>query len=174
MICEVRKAGTPYARGMGFDQRRRLLLRQGFLPMWDSETCTAQMINITRLAKAARIVRIFGGLLPEDAKIMRDILERQELQKEEPEMKAKSGYVLRNVVGEHVLMPSGDNIGKFNGTVVLNEVAAFIWEKLQSPVSRHDLLAAVRDEYDVEEAAAARDLDALLEKLKSFGVIEDD
>ena len=45
---------------------------------------------------------------------------------------------------------------------------------MQTPVSRDDLLKAILDEYKVEEAAAAADLDALLEKLKGFGVIEED
>ena len=87
-------------------------------------------------------------------------------------MKAKSDFTLRDVMGEYILMPTGDNIGKYDGTIVLNDVAAFIWNKLQNPVSRDDLLVAVMDEFDVEEAVAAKDLDALLEKLTSFGVIE--
>lgn len=89
-------------------------------------------------------------------------------------MKAKSGFVLRNVVGEYVLMPTGDNIGRFDGTVILNDVAALVWEKLQNPVSREELLAAILNEYNVEEATAAADLDKLLEKLKSYGVIEEE
>ena len=43
-------------------------------------------------------------------------------------MKAKSGFILRNVVDEYILMPTGDNIGKFNGTILLNEVSALVWE----------------------------------------------
>ena len=89
-------------------------------------------------------------------------------------MKAKSGFTLKNVVGEYVLMPTGDNVGHYNGTVILNEVAAFIWEKLQNPISRDDLLAAVMDEYDVEQAVAAKDLDKMLEKMIGFGVIEEE
>lgn len=89
-------------------------------------------------------------------------------------MKAKSGFVLRNVVGEYVLMPTGDNIGRFDGTVILNDVAALVWEKMQNPVSREELLAAILDEYNVEEATAAADLDKLIEKLKGYGVIEEE
>lgn len=89
-------------------------------------------------------------------------------------MKAKPGFVLRNVVDEYILMPTGDNIGKFNGTVLLNEVSALVWEKLQNPVSRDDLLKAILDEFEVEKAVAAADLDALLKRLKEFNVIEDD
>ena len=88
-------------------------------------------------------------------------------------MKAKSGFVLRNVVDEYILMPTGDNIGKFNGTVLLNEVSALVWEKLQTPVSRDELLQAVLDTFEVDRAVASADLDFLLEKLKGYGIIEE-
>ena len=71
-------------------------------------------------------------------------------------------------------MPTGENIAAFNGALLLNSVSAYVWEKLQNPVSREDLLAAVTDKFEVDEETAAKDLDALLEKLKEFGVIEDE
>lgn len=89
-------------------------------------------------------------------------------------MKAKPGFILRNVVDEYILMPTGDNIGQFNGTVLLNDVSAFVWEKLQNPVSKEDLLKAVLDEFEVQRAVAAADLDTLIETLHGYGVIEDD
>lgn len=89
-------------------------------------------------------------------------------------MKAKPGFVLRNVVDEYILMPTGDNIGKFNGTVLLNAVSAFVWEKLQTPISREELLQAILEEFEVGKAVAAADLDALLKTLKEYDVIEDD
>ena len=89
-------------------------------------------------------------------------------------MKAKPGFVLINVVDEYILMPTGDNIGQFNGTVLLNEVSAFVWEKLQNPVSKEDLLKAILDEFEVQRAVASADLDALLETLRGYGVIEED
>ena len=89
-------------------------------------------------------------------------------------MKAKAGFVLRNVVDEFILMPTGDNIGQFNGTVLLNEVSAFVWEKLQSQISRDELLQAVLDEYEVDKDTASKDLDALIETLRGYNVIEDD
>ena len=88
-------------------------------------------------------------------------------------MKAKSGFVLRDVVGEKILMPVGDNITKFNGTVLLNAVSAFVWEKLQEPVSKEELLQAVVNEFEIDEETASRDLDELLEKFAGLGIIED-
>ena len=89
-------------------------------------------------------------------------------------MKAKPGFVVRNIADEFILMPTGDNIGKFNGTVLLNEVSAFVWEKLQNPLSKEDLLEAVLDEYEVSRDVAAKDLDNLLETLRGYDVIADD
>ena len=89
-------------------------------------------------------------------------------------MKAKSGFILRNIADEYILMPIGDNINQFKGTLLLNEISAFIWEKLQAPVSREDLLAAILNEYNVGEQQAAADLDVLLEKLRDYGLLTDD
>ena len=85
-------------------------------------------------------------------------------------MKIKDGFVLRNVIDEFIVMPTGSNIAKFDGAVVLNEVSAFIYKLLANPMSRDDLLTAVLNEYDVDEATAAADLDNLLEKLADMGV----
>ena len=89
-------------------------------------------------------------------------------------MRAKQGFVLRNLVGELVLMPTGENIARFNGTVLMNELSAFIWEKMQQPVSREELLTAILQEYEVDEATAASDLDALLDRLYELDMIEKD
>ena len=173
-ICEVRRSESCYVRAMTFGQRRKLLMRQSFMPMWDTETAAIQMANIARLAAGGNLVRAFSGPSDRDAQALYDALQQHKHLKEEIDMKAKAGFVLRNVVDEYILMPTGDNIGKFNGTVLLNEVSALVWEKLQNPVSRDDLLKAILDEFEVEKAVAAADLDALLEKLKGYGVIEEE
>ncbi len=173
-ICEVRRSESVYVREMDFTQRRKLLMRQCFLPMWDSETAAIQMVNISKLARNANIVRIFCGPTTEDAVALCSAIQEGNYLKEEVDMKANPGFVLRNVVDEYILMPTGDNIGKFNGTVLLNEVSALVWEKLQNPISREDLLKAILDEFEVEKAVATADLDALLAKLKEYGVISED
>ena len=149
-------------------------MRQCFLPMWDTDTAAVEMINISRLAAGAEIIRIFCGPEKEDARALYGALQEHHYLKEEPDMKAKPGFILRNVVDEYILMPTGENIGLFNGTVLLNEVSALVWEKLQNPVSREDLLKAVLDEFEVDRATASADLDELLKTLRSYGVIEDD
>ena len=88
-------------------------------------------------------------------------------------MKIRKGFVLRNVVDEYMVMPTGDNIARFEGTAVLNEVSAFVFQKLENAMSRDDLLAAILAEFDVPEATAAADLDALLGKFRELGLLEE-
>lgn len=174
-ICEVRRfESATYVREMSLAQRRSVLMQQCFIPMWDTETAAIQIANINKLARNAKIIRIFCGPEPKDAMALYNAIQEGNYLKEEKDMKANPGFVLRNVVDEYILMPTGDNIGKFNGTVLLNEVSALVWEKLQNPISRDDLLKAILDEFEVEKAVAAADLDALLAKLKEYGVISED
>ena len=94
-------------------------------------------------------------------------------ERDEAIVKARSGFVLRKMMGECMLMPAGDNIKKLGGALLLNPVSAFVWEKLQEPATREELLAAILERYQIDPETAARDLDGLLEKLKSFDVIEE-
>ncbi len=76
-------------------------------------------------------------------------------------------------MGECVLMPVDDNIAKFGGALLMNELAVFVWERLQTPVTRDELLAGILEAYDVDAETAASDLDRLLDELKRLGVTED-
>lgn len=88
-------------------------------------------------------------------------------------MKASTGFILRNLAGEYVVMPAGDNIGAFGGAILMNELSAFVWEQLKVSVSHDELLARILDRYEVEEKTAAADLDALLAEMKRMGIIEE-
>ena len=80
-------------------------------------------------------------------------------------MKVKSGFILRNIAGEYVLAPRGDRIREFRDVILMNELSAFIWERLQSETSRQQLLGSILEEYEVDEETAAGDMDAALEKI---------
>ena len=87
-------------------------------------------------------------------------------------MRLNEGFVLKSMAGENVIMPSGGKIAQFNGTVILNEVSAFIVKQLQhGPLSREDLLELVLAEYEVDRETAAKDLDELADKLSGMGVV---
>ena len=171
-LCEVRRSKTLRVRRLSPHQARSLLVRQCFLPMWDTETAVLQMRNILRFSENAPVLRAFSGRTPAEAGRLRRIIRDASYLGEGIDMKAKPGFTLRQLAGEYVLMPTDSNIGVYNGAVLLNSVSAFVWEKLQDDLAREDLLALVMDEFEVDEATAAKDLDALLDKLEELDLIQ--
>ena len=173
-ILEVRRSPANYVRALSEEQARRVITQQCFIPMWDTDTAVLALSNVRSLIRKTPVYRVFCGPDAQDARAIYDIIVHhpEKIRKETQEMKIKEGFVLRNVVDEHIVMPTGDNIAKFEGAVVLNEVAAFVYKQLENPVGRDDLLAAMLAEYEIDEATAAADLDALLEQLQNMGLIE--
>lgn len=174
-ILEVRRAPFTRLRRLSPEQAFGVLIRQSFIPMWDTDTATLAMANVRRLSRTTPVYRLFCGPEADDARAVHRILfeHPEEIEEELPEMKVREGFVLRTVVDEHMVMPTGANIGKFGGAVVLNDVSAFIWKQLEKPISREDLLAQILGEFDVDEATASRDLDALLDQLREMELLEE-
>ena len=173
-ILEVRRSPLNYVRRLSQEQARQVIVQQSFIPMWDTEAAVMAMANIHALIRKTPVYRVFCGPSAQDAKAIHDILinHPERIRKEKNDMKIKKGFVLRNVVDEYIVMPTGDNIAKFEGAVVLNEVSAFIFKQLENSVSRDDLLAALLNEFEVDEATAAADLDALLRQFTDLGLLE--
>lgn len=88
-------------------------------------------------------------------------------------MKALDGFVLRNIMGDNILSPTGNRMKDFKATVVMNGLSAFVWGKLQTETTKEELLDAILSEYDVDHDTAAKDLEELLAKFRSYGIIEE-
>ena len=174
-ILEVRRAPFTRLRRLSAEQAYRVLVRQCFIPMWDPDTAALAMVNVKRLCRITPVYRLFCGPDAEAARETRRILFDcpEEIQEELPDMKIREGFVLRNVADEHMVMPTGENVGKFGGAVVLSDVAAFVFEQLKRPASREDLLSLILAEYDVDAETATADLDALLAQFREMNLLED-
>ena len=173
-ILEVRRGRETCVRRMTPAQARKLLMQQTLMPMWDNDAAFRVWGVVNRLSKRARIYRVFCGPDGQAAREVYAILYRypEKIMKAGKDMRIRDGFVLRQVMGEPVVMPTGDNIGKFEGAAVLNGVSEFIFNKLRNPICREDLLRAILEEYDVDEEKAGKDLDAFLKKLKDLDILE--
>lgn len=87
-------------------------------------------------------------------------------------MKINENYIVKNIVGETVIIPTGEAAQYFNGLISTNEVAAFIWENIESCENPEEMLKKVLDEFEVEENKAREDVFGFLETLKQVGMIE--
>ena len=79
-------------------------------------------------------------------------------------MKLKEGFILRQVAGENVVIPSGDELN-------LNGTGKLLWERLEAGAEDADLVQALLDEYDVDEKTAAANVAAFIQKLKDHGFL---
>jgi len=87
-------------------------------------------------------------------------------------MKLKEGYLLREVAGNNVVVPTGAATLDFLGVITLNGTAKFLWELLMTEKSEEELVCAFLGEYEVDEATARADLREFLEKLRAANLLE--
>ena len=80
-------------------------------------------------------------------------------------MKIVSGFILRSVAGNNIVVPVGENAKKFNGVINLNESGVFMWKKLEQGIELDDLVKALTEEYDVDEQTARKDAQAFTQAL---------
>ena len=66
-------------------------------------------------------------------------------------MQIKKEFVLREIAGEYIIIPTGSTALEFNGLITVNEVGVLLWKMLQDEVSMEQLVQGVLAEYDVEE-----------------------
>lgn len=86
-------------------------------------------------------------------------------------MKIKENYMLRKVADCYVVVPIGAAVAEFNGMINLNEVGAFLWRQLESETTFEAVLAAMLEEYEVDEALAKADLQRFVDELKEANLI---
>ena len=86
-------------------------------------------------------------------------------------MKIKENYMLRKVADCYVVVPIGAAVAEFNGMINLNEVGAILWRQLESDTTPEAVVAAVLDEYEVDEAVAKADVDKFVKELQEAGLI---
>ena len=87
-------------------------------------------------------------------------------------MKLNSDYILKKIAGSYVVIPVCTRAVDFSGIIKLTESGAFLWEKLQGDAEREELIAAMLEEYDVDEATAAADIDRFIGKLREADLLE--
>jgi len=88
-------------------------------------------------------------------------------------MKIKGDFMLREIVGESIVVPLGNNVVSVNGIITLTESAVILWRKLENGVNGIDELAdALLDEYDVDRETALSSVAEFIDQLREKGMIE--
>lgn len=86
-------------------------------------------------------------------------------------MKIKSGFVLRNVAGQGMVIATGEASRSFHGMVKLNATGTAIWQGLEAGLSAQAIAEKLAADYDVDVSKALEDVNVMIGKMKEAGFI---
>lgn len=87
-------------------------------------------------------------------------------------MKINKEFVLREIAGDYIIIPTGRTVLEFNGLITVNEVGVSLWNMLQKGTTMDGLVQGILDEYDVEESVAREDIQEFLDTLIDGGILD--
>ena len=84
-------------------------------------------------------------------------------------MKLKDGFITHESDGEQIMVGAG-NVN-FSGLVRSNQTAAFIVDQLKKETTAQQIVEAMLERYDAPKEVIERDVEKILDKLRSIGAI---
>lgn len=87
-------------------------------------------------------------------------------------MRIATGFSLRDIAGNHIVVPVGTTNISFKGMITLNNSGAFLWKQLEIDKTEADLLQALREEYEIDAETAKSDISEFLGILNRASLLE--
>lgn len=86
-------------------------------------------------------------------------------------MKKKHDFVLREIAGDLLLVPTGKTALNLNGMLTLNEVGGEIWKLLDEVDSEEEIIDRLMEDYEVDREELQRDVQEFLGRLRELGIL---
>lgn len=84
----------------------------------------------------------------------------------------RAGWCARELCGESLVLPVGSAEINARQVAVLSGSGGFLWERLERPATRRELIEAMLEEYDATPEQVAADIDEFLSELVKYNYIE--
>ncbi len=88
-------------------------------------------------------------------------------------MKAREEFMLREIAGEAILVPTGDAALEINGLISLNGSGVMLYRMLQQGTTEDAMTAALLEEYEVTEETAKADVRKFIDKMQKANILLD-
>ena len=85
-------------------------------------------------------------------------------------MRLKNTFITHDSEGEQVLL---DVTSSFAGLVRSNKTAAFIVDCLKTDTTKEQIVDAMYEKYDAPKEVLKKDVDAIIDKLRGIGALEE-
>ena len=89
-------------------------------------------------------------------------------------MNVSDQFILRNVAGDNLLIPTGSSAIDVKGLILLSESGVLLYNKLQAGCTKEDLVDALTAEYEVSAEEATQDTEAFLEQMRQLHMLVED
>ena len=86
-------------------------------------------------------------------------------------MKIKREFVLREIAGDTLLVPTGKTALDMNGMLTLNDVGAEIWKMLPEAESEEAIVQKLLAEYDAPVETICGDVSEFLARLRELKIL---
>ena len=86
----------------------------------------------------------------------------------------KSGFVMREVAGQYVVIAIGEASKTFHGMIKLNSTGKDIWEGLESGFEEQQIVDLLMDKYQVSQEQVREDVQEFLKQMKEVGILADE
>ena len=86
-------------------------------------------------------------------------------------MRIVPGFVVRQIAGETIAIPTGSAARELSGLLALNGSGKALFDLLQTEQTEDTLVQALLDSYEIDAATAQSDVAEFLQILRSNGVL---
>lgn len=87
-------------------------------------------------------------------------------------MKIRKGFVLREIADTIVVVPTGELVKEFKGTINLNEMGKFIWELFQNDITIEEAEKKLMEQFQISEEKAIEIVQTFVQKLQDIKIME--
>lgn len=87
-------------------------------------------------------------------------------------MRIKAGFVIKEIAGNTVVFPVGDEAIKRKAIINLNKTGAFLWKELLQDITQEELVSKVVHQYLIDEELAKTDVTNFINLLRKHELLE--
>lgn len=88
-------------------------------------------------------------------------------------MRIVPGFIVRQIADQIVAIPTGESARTLSGLVALNDTGRFLFDLLQTPRTEAELIEAMQDTYEVDNATARADVAEFLQILRQSQLLDE-
>jgi hypothetical protein len=86
-------------------------------------------------------------------------------------MKIVSGFIVRQIAGETVAIPSGSSAHRLSGLIALNDSGKFLFELMQTEQTEDSLIQALLENFEVDPDTAKQDVTDFIAMLQEYDLL---